>query len=117
MGFGVLEGWSSPSTILLTSDETPMPFGKISMDEVSWIVALPALGCLLGSICFGFITNIFGRKVPLIIITVPMIISWSLILFARNVFYLYASRFMGGFFGGGAYIITPLFLSEIANDR
>lgn len=44
-------------------------------------------------------------------------ISWSLILYAQNVYYLYAGRLMCGIVASGVFIIVPLFLSEIANDR
>ncbi|XP_055326316.1 facilitated trehalose transporter Tret1-2 homolog isoform X3 [Sitodiplosis mosellana] len=54
---------------------------------------------------------------PLILISIPIIISWILILFAPNVYYLYASRLLNGFFGGGAYTIVPLYLSDFAFDR
>lgn len=43
--------------------------------------------------------------------------SWMLILFAKNVYYLYMARFLNGFFGGGSYTIVPLFLYEIAEDQ
>lgn len=49
-------------------------------------------------------------------------LSWLLVWFAQGMelgmLYLYASRVIGGFFsGGGGYIIVPLFISEISDDR
>ncbi|XP_055298714.1 facilitated trehalose transporter Tret1-like [Sitodiplosis mosellana] len=117
MGYGVTCGWASPSIVLLTSDETPLPSGKITMDEASWIASLICFGALIGNILFGIITSKFGRKIPLIILTIPTVISWLLILFAQNVYYLYASRWLNGFVGGGIFVIVPGFLSEIAIDR
>lgn len=43
--------------------------------------------------------------------------SWLLIYYAQNVYYLYASRILNGFVGGGVFVMVPLFLSEIASDR
>ncbi|XP_055302939.1 facilitated trehalose transporter Tret1-like, partial [Sitodiplosis mosellana] len=63
------------------------------------------------------ITNKFGRKKPLFITAFPTIISWILVLIAPNVYYLYASRLLAGFFGGGVYVIVPLYLSELSNNR
>ncbi|XP_055308413.1 facilitated trehalose transporter Tret1-like [Sitodiplosis mosellana] len=117
MCYGVTCGWASPSIILLMSDETPLPSGKITMDEASYVASLICIGGLIGNIVFGFITNKFGRKIPLLFLTLPAIISWTLIWFAQNVYYLYAARLLNGFFGGGIYTIVPLFLSEIAVDR
>ncbi|XP_037039592.1 facilitated trehalose transporter Tret1-like [Bradysia coprophila] len=115
--FGISYGWASPSTLLLTSDDSPLPSGKIDIDEASWVVSLACLGGLVGNIIFGFATSTFGRKKPLIFLAIPSIISWLLIWFAQNVYYLYAARFLNGMTGGGMYILIPLFLIEIANDR
>lgn len=68
------EGWPSPSIFLLESDETPLPSGKITVEEASWIASLLSIGCLFGNV-FGYITNKFGRKVTLIFISIPTIVS------------------------------------------
>lgn len=116
IGHGVAGGWSSPIVVLLTSDESPLPSGKITMSEASWIASLMSIGGLVGNAIFGFVTNVYGRKLPLILITVPGIVSqnyfffgqyfffnisllqmsWLLILYAQNVYYLYAARIMNG---------------------
>ncbi|XP_031623073.1 facilitated trehalose transporter Tret1-like [Contarinia nasturtii] len=114
---GIQCGWSSPNIVLLTSDETPLPSGKITMEEASWVASLFPIGGLIGNICFGFITNRFGRKMPLIFITIPTIASWSLILYAQNFYFLTISRILSGFVSGGIFGTVPGFLSEIANDR
>lgn len=141
----MLEGWTSPSLVLLQSDETPLASGKITSEEASWIASLLHVGALIGSVFFGYITNHFGRKLPLLIIAIPMIvitifeatkfsyfrqpslkifldffsiqkISWLLIWFGENVYYYYVARILGGFFGGSGYMIVPIFLSEISDD-
>ena len=58
-----------------------------------------------------------GRKRSLISIAIPQIISWLLIIFARNWIHILVSRLLGGVSGGGIYIIIPLFISEISDDR
>lgn len=75
VGFGLLEGWSSPNIIILTSDKSPLASGKITMEEASWAVSLLSIGALFGNFFFGYITNLFGRKIPCIIITIPLIVS------------------------------------------
>lgn len=37
-------GWTSPSILILTGDESPLPSGKISMEEASWIASLSCFG-------------------------------------------------------------------------
>lgn len=44
-------------------------------------------------------------------------ISLMLIIYAQNVYYLYASRFLLGFVGGALSVIVPLMVAEIAEDR
>lgn len=44
-------------------------------------------------------------------------VSWLLVWFAQDVYYLYAARLLAGFFSGGSYLMVSLFLSEIASDR
>lgn len=61
--------------ILLTSDATPLPSGKITMDEASWITSLMSVGASISIVVFGFMTNKFGRKIPLFLIGIPMIVS------------------------------------------
>lgn len=40
ISYGVACGWSSPSLLILVSDETPLPTGKISMEVASWVASL-----------------------------------------------------------------------------
>lgn len=60
--------------LVLESDESPLPSGKISVDEYSSIVSLLPIGGLIGNVFWGLITNRFGRKRPLIIVTAPTIV-------------------------------------------
>lgn len=84
---------------LLISNDTPLPSGKMSVEEASWMTALLSVGAVISNIVFGFIVKKFGRKIPLFSLGIPMIISWFLIWFAQNPWYLYAARFMGGLLG------------------
>lgn len=64
-----------PSLLLLTSDRSPLPTGKITMEEASWVASILCIGGLIGNLFFGFITNIFGRRLPLILISIPANVS------------------------------------------
>lgn len=33
-------GWASPNDVLLQNDDTPLPTGKISVEESSWVTAI-----------------------------------------------------------------------------
>lgn len=73
--FGIMNGWSSPAIYLFSSDDSPLPTGKITLDEASWITSLQAAGMAIGSMFVGRLTNRYGRKWPLILLTIPSIVS------------------------------------------
>lgn len=72
--YGTFIGWTSPSILLLTSDQSPLQTGKISTEEASWIAAIQCFGFLVSCTAFGFIANRFGRKWPLVILSIPIIV-------------------------------------------
>lgn len=47
----------------------------------------------------------------------PQQVSYVLIILAQNPYYLYASRFFSGFVGGAMFVVVPLMVAEIAEDR
>lgn len=75
MGYGAFEGWTSPSIISLTSPNTLFPSGQISIEQASWLASVHCIGGLFGNIMFGYIINRYGRRLPLILITFPIIVS------------------------------------------
>ncbi|XP_075151786.1 facilitated trehalose transporter Tret1-like [Haematobia irritans] len=111
---GVGLGWLSPTLSKLQSDSSPLHF-TVSVEDASWIGSLLGLGSLCGNIVIGFLQNIIGRKVCMYILAVPHVVLWVLIYCAENVYLLMLGRFLGGFAGGGCYVVFPLFISEIAD--
>lgn len=67
-GYSVFDSWNVTNILLFTSDKTPLPFGKISMEQMSWVTSLESAGVVVGVLGFGYITNLVGRKPPLLII-------------------------------------------------
>lgn len=45
------------------------------MEEATLMTSLLYVGACTGNIFFGYITDNFGRKLPLIIMAIPMIVS------------------------------------------
>lgn len=115
--FGLMNGWPSPAIFLLTSYKSPLPTGPISVSEASWITSFKSIGMVLGCTIVGILTKKFGRKWPLILSTIPSIISWMLIYSAENVYYLYAARIIQGFVTAAIFSFGQLFLVEISSDR
>lgn len=88
MGYGIACGWSSPSLPLLMSDNSPLPTGKIVMEEASWIAGSISLGGLVGNLFFGYVMNHFGRKIPLLFIAAPTIVGFDFLI----VFFLHFNK-------------------------
>lgn len=142
LGLGILHGWSETESQVFNN--------RFSMDEnydseqYNPDISLPSLmvGAVIGSISIGFITTKFGRKIPLMLISVPMIVNICKISFQfsylnncifcsihfiqigclinlvvhKFVFYQVSMLLMGLFFGG-VCVVAPLFVLEISNNR
>lgn len=75
-GYGIINGWSSPNNIKLRSDtDNPLPSGKLTEDEISLTSSIMGLGALAGVPIAGLIANKFGRKWPLLFLTIPTTVS------------------------------------------
>lgn len=117
LAYGIAFGWSSPSIPVLLSEESPLITGPISDDEASWISSIFCIGGAFGGLAFGPIMERIGRTKALMVAAPVQIISWLLIIFAASVNYLYISRFLMGVVAGALFVIVPVFVSEIADDR
>lgn len=113
----MLNGWPSPSTLLLASDKSPLPTGRISIDEKSWITSLKPVGFIAAITIHGIIANRFGRKWPLVMISIPIVVSWILIYYAQNIHYIYIARFIHGASTAGIFSLCQLYFVEISSDR
>lgn len=75
INYGIISGWMSPTLPILTSAESPLPLGAITMDEATWVASTAAIGALPGNIIFGFVIKNCGRKWPLVASSIPLIVS------------------------------------------
>lgn len=80
------------------------------------IAALMPFGALLGSLPAGLLADSFGRKLTMIIFSVPWIVSWVLTTLATKVSILYVARFIGGIVCGIFCGILPMYINEIAEE-
>uniref|UniRef100_T1GYC1 Major facilitator superfamily (MFS) profile domain-containing protein n=1 Tax=Megaselia scalaris TaxID=36166 RepID=T1GYC1_MEGSC len=117
LSYGAFCGWPSAAFLVLQSDESPMDKGPISNEEASWIGAIICAGGILGNFFFGWLSNKIGRKKALMFSATPMAVAFLMIPFSKSVLHLCMSRFIGGFAGGGAFAVIPIYITEIAEDR
>lgn len=97
-------GWASPNFILLTSDETPLQSGPLTISEASFVVSLSYIGGFIGTIAASMFAERFGRKISLLILLIPQTVSKCgsqklflhylvvLLLLVKLVFALYSKK-------------------------
>ncbi|CAD7088651.1 unnamed protein product [Hermetia illucens] len=115
--YGAFVGWSSAAFLLFQSEDSPLDGGPLSTAEVSWVGSILCVGGLLGTFLFGWMSDRFGRKKSLLFAVIPQLLSWLFIVVGNSFFYLMISRIMGGICAGAIFILVPIYVHEIAQDR
>ncbi|KAJ8920263.1 hypothetical protein NQ315_011924 [Exocentrus adspersus] len=110
--------WTSPVFPKLHSnDTTANPLGEaITDDEDAWIGSLVTIGAMIGPLPAGFVSEKFGRKIGLLSLAIPHIISLFSMAFAHHVVLFYVGRFLGGLSTGAGYTLLPMYIAEISDD-
>nr|XP_023014193.1 facilitated trehalose transporter Tret1-like [Leptinotarsa decemlineata] len=110
--------WASPMYPKLYSNDTSVnPLGRpITSEEDSWIGSLLNFGAVIGPYPFVYIAAKFGRKVGLLCLAIPHIISFLTLAFSGNIYSYYFARFIGGMSVGGGYSLLPMYIAEVSRD-
>jgi MFS family permease len=111
-----IPGWPSPTIPLLESKETPLESGPLTVSEASWITSMIYLGGFIITIVSGYAMEKFGRKISILFLAIPAIVSWLLIAYGTNPIYLIVSRLLVGV-TGALFHSVPIFISEISDVR
>ncbi|XP_049880006.1 solute carrier family 2, facilitated glucose transporter member 8-like [Pectinophora gossypiella] len=116
LNFGMLMGWQSPMTPLLQSKDGPAP-EPISDETISWMASLTFLPPVFCGFLVGDLADRWGRKITTMITSLMLVTSWSITLFSLRPWALITSRIISGLACAGCYVVTPLYLKEIASDN
>jgi sugar porter (SP) family MFS transporter len=81
---------------------------------LGWAVSSALVGCLIGSITAGKPGDMFGRKAMLKVMALLFLISALGTGLASSLSMFVSFRFIGGLAIGGASVLSPLYISEIA---
>lgn len=111
---GTVIGWTSPMQRLLTSEYNPVGPDPISEDMFALISSMSIIGSGMTTIFCGRVADRLGRKVTLLLTTIPYILSWTLLLVAHRVELLLLGRFISGVGIAGTMAVAPVFIIEIA---
>ena len=105
---GLGSGWLAPNLSHLIES----PDFKLNSGQVSWIAALHYVGKVPGSFIAGFLMNRIGRKNVLLLVAYVFVLQWTLLLYGKNVVWIYLSRVITGMSAGMHETIMPLYVAE-----
>jgi len=102
--------------IAIITGAAPFIQEYFELDEftLGWVVSSLLWGCILGAAVAGRITDAFGRKKILLYVALIFILTSIGSGIAPNTEILVLARFLGGLAVGGASILSPMYISEIA---
>jgi hypothetical protein len=57
VSFGFAAGWTAPALLVLSSDESPLPSGKLTEQEISNVAAIFNLGAFFGNFVHAYLAD------------------------------------------------------------
>uniref|UniRef100_A0A182RJE2 Major facilitator superfamily (MFS) profile domain-containing protein n=1 Tax=Anopheles funestus TaxID=62324 RepID=A0A182RJE2_ANOFN len=115
VSYGMISGWSSAALPTLQAPtESLLEYGAITQYQASWIGGALCLGGIVGTLVGGTMVAQIGRKWTAWVAGIPLVVCWMLVIVADHPSYLMGARFLGGLAGGIEFVVTPLYVSEIA---
>uniref|UniRef100_A0ABI7ZRQ1 Major facilitator superfamily (MFS) profile domain-containing protein n=1 Tax=Felis catus TaxID=9685 RepID=A0ABI7ZRQ1_FELCA len=110
--FGFALGYSSPAIPSLRRAAAR----ALRLDDAaaSWFGAIVTLGAAAGGVLGGWLVDRAGRKLSLLLCTLPFVVGFAVITAAQNVWMLLGGRLLTGVACGIASLVAPVYISEIA---
>ncbi|XP_030870210.2 solute carrier family 2, facilitated glucose transporter member 8 isoform X5 [Gorilla gorilla gorilla] len=112
LSFGFALGYSSPAIPSLQRAAPPAP--RLDDAAASWFGAVVTLGAAAGGVLGGWLVDRAGRKLSLLLCSVPFVAGFAVITAAQDVWMLLGGRLLTGLACGVASLVAPVYISEIA---
>ncbi|XP_072757429.1 facilitated trehalose transporter Tret1-like [Anoplolepis gracilipes] len=116
LSFGFTIGWQSPSVPQLQNPSPVVGDEPMTDENIAWMNSILCLGAIFGTLLFPMVPNKFSRKRFSYVLTLSMILSWLLIIFATEHIHIYISKVLSGITGGSVFFLVPNYVSEISCD-
>ncbi|XP_044727112.1 facilitated trehalose transporter Tret1-like [Chrysoperla carnea] len=107
-------GWFGPTILKLSLNTSEI---QLTSSEISWLTATLPLGGGIGPVFGAVLANRIGRKNTILLATIPEIITWILIAYAKNIYHLCIAQFIKGIIGGAAVAVVPMYVAEISSPQ
>lgn len=107
-------GWTAPVVPKLQEPDTPV---AIEESEIVWLETLLMLGGLAGLPITIYLVDRFGRKKAILVSCTTSFVAWIIIACATRVELLFFARFIAGMAGDVAFVATPMYIAEIADQK
>ena len=82
-----------------------------------FVVSVALIGCVIGALFIGKPADKYGRRFILRYMALFFLISMLLTGLAANLTIFIIGRFIGGLAVGGASVVTPMYISEVAPPK
>ncbi|XP_066569325.1 solute carrier family 2, facilitated glucose transporter member 8 isoform X2 [Amia ocellicauda] len=115
LSFGFVLGYSSPAIPNLKTIDNPRL--RLDEEEASWFGSVVTLGAAAGGLLGGWLVGRLGRKLTIMVCSLPFIFGFTIIISAQNVWMLYGGRVLTGLASGVTSLVVPLYISETAHPR
>ncbi|EMP34566.1 Solute carrier family 2, facilitated glucose transporter member 8, partial [Chelonia mydas] len=115
LSFGFVLGYSSPAIPALKKISDPIL--RLDTNEASWFGSVVTLGAAAGGILGGCMVDKIGRKLSLMLCSIPYVSGFTIIISAQNVWMLYIGRILTGLASGITSLVVPVYISEISHSK
>jgi MFS transporter, SP family, arabinose:H+ symporter len=92
-------------------------FWDLSEMQIGLGTSALLFGCIPGAISAGYLTDIFGRKKLLIVVSLLFAVTCLLTALAPTFQFYVAARFFGGLAVGAASLVSPMYISEVSVSK
>ncbi|KFP98878.1 Solute carrier family 2, facilitated glucose transporter member 8, partial [Leptosomus discolor] len=115
LSFGFALGYSSP--VIPELRKTDDPKLRLDSNEASWFGSVVTLGAAAGGILGGCLVDKVGRKLSLMLCSIPYVFGYIVIISAQNVWMLYFGRMLTGLASGITSLVVPVYISEVSHPK
>ncbi|KFM08085.1 Solute carrier family 2, facilitated glucose transporter member 8, partial [Aptenodytes forsteri] len=115
LSFGFVLGYSSPVIPELRKINDPKL--RLDSNQASWFGVKVTLGAAAGGILGGYLVDKVGRKLSLMLCSIPYVFGYIVIISAQNVWMLYFGRMLTGLASGITSLVVPMYISEVSHPK